>query len=146
MFFTEKLQSVRECCRVLQSVTECYSVLQSVTMCYRMLQSVTECYKDKSSASILTNFWACFIDFHAQFLYLSTIVVILAVHLKKATSACIFSATFLLLLNGDERIRHRHQKSFSSQQLCLRCKRRTENKCVAATGNWIRICNRTILD
>ena len=114
--------------------------------CWWSIQSITECYKDKSSASILTNFWACFIDFHAQFLYLSTIVVILAVHLKKATSACIFSATFLLLLNGDERIRHRHQKSFSSQQLCLRCKRRTENKCVAATGNWIRICNRTILD
>ena len=123
----------------------CFQVFKIIE-CYRVLQSITDCYKDKSSASIPTNFWACFIDFHGIFLYLSTIVVILAVHLKKATSACIFSTTFLLLLNGDERIRHRHQKSFSSQQLFPRCKRRTENNCVAATGYWIRISNRIILE
>ena len=46
------MQSVTECYRVLHIVKECYGVLQSVAECCRVLQSI-------SSASTLTNFWAC---------------------------------------------------------------------------------------
>ena len=67
VFKISRLQSIRECCRVIQSITECYKVLQSVAECYRVLQSVTKCYRVlqsvteyKSSASTWTNFWACF--------------------------------------------------------------------------------------
>ena len=56
------LQSVTEYNRVLQSITEYYGVLQSITEYYRVLQSITKYYKDKSSASTMTNFWACLIE------------------------------------------------------------------------------------
>ena len=53
------LQCITEYNKVLQSITECYRVLQSIAEYYKVIQSITKYYKDKSSASTLTNFWAC---------------------------------------------------------------------------------------